>query len=114
MHAVAARIVDQVGDGTAQGVGAQRQGQFAGRGQCQVGAGAAGGGGHIVEDRHQVGRLRLLRALAAREGEVAADHAVHFLQVGGHVGHFGGYLRILARHHGQGEAQAGERGAQIM
>ena len=48
---------------------------------CQVdldvGVVAPGAGRHVLEDLGEVGRDRLLVALAAGEGEIALDHALH-------------------------------------
>ena len=64
---------------------------------CQVdldiGVVAPRAGGHVLEDLGEVGRLGLLVALAAGEGEIALDHALH---VGDVVGELLGLGRVGA------------------
>ena len=73
--------------------------------------GAAGAGGDVSQDGGQVHGLGLLGTLAAGEGQVAADHAVHLGHVGGHVGDI---LVDVRRQEGQSEAETGERGAEVV
>ncbi len=91
MPCMPAGIVHQVGDRPTHRVGAQLQRQVRRHIQVQQRSGPPRSGGDIVQNRCKIDRFGLLRPLAAGEREVAADHAVHLLHIGGHFGH------VLAR-----------------
>jgi hypothetical protein len=77
-------------------------------GNLDIGVVAPGAGRHLLEDLGEIDGGGILVALAAGEGEVALDHALH---VGDVVGQFPGLRRFRQKR--QRQLHAGERRAQV-
>src|SRR5207245_383476 len=70
---------------------------------------SAGRAGDLAEDGREVGQLGLLLALAAREGEIGVDHALHLRDVGLEAADI-----WLVAEHRELELHARERRAQVV
>ena len=107
--AVTHGVVDEVRQAALEGAPAQRQGDRLDGAERDGAALAAAAGHHLVEQRREVGGGRLLAFLAAGEGEVALDHALHLGDVGFETGH--AFALAL---HGELQLHPGQRRAQVV